>query len=65
MSATVQDTTTAATTDSEHACSAIWDAETAARMDEMIERCTGRPCPGNTGGQCPVVPRALTEAATA
>jgi hypothetical protein len=48
-----------------HACSAIWDAETAQRMDEMIERCTGHPCPGNIGGRCPVLPRALTEAATA
>jgi len=60
MSAIMQETTTTATTDSEHACSITWDAETVRDMHEMIERCTGHPCPGSVGGSCPTMPRAVS-----
>jgi hypothetical protein len=45
------------------ACEIVWDAETAQRMDEMIERCTGHPCAGTTGGDCPVLPRSTSSIA--
>jgi Helix-turn-helix len=60
MSTIMQETTTAATTDSEHACSIIWDAETVRGMHEMTERATGHPCAGSVGGRCPVMPWALS-----
>ena len=59
MTTIMQETTTAATTDSEHACAITWDAETVRDMHEMIER-TGHPCAGSVGGSCPVMPRALS-----
>jgi Helix-turn-helix len=59
MSTIMQESTTTATTDSEHACAITWDAETVRDMHEMIER-TGHPCAGSVGGSCPVMPRALS-----
>ena len=60
MSTIMQETTTTATTDSEHACAIVWDADTVRDMHEMIERCTGHPCAGSVGGSCPVMPRAVS-----
>ena len=45
------------------ACEIVWDTETLQRMDEMVERCTGRPCPGSVGGSCPVLPRSISSIA--
>jgi hypothetical protein len=59
MSTIMQETTTTATTDSEHACAIVWDAETVRDMHEMLERC-GHPCAGSVGGSCPVMPRAVS-----
>ena len=41
------------------ACEIVFDAETARKTDEMVERCTGHPCPGSVGGSCPVMPRSI------
>ena len=60
MSTIMQESTSTATTDSEHACAIAWDAETVRDMHEMIERCTGHPCAGSVGGSCSVMPRALS-----
>ena len=60
MSTIMQETITTATTDSEHACAIIWDAETVRDMHEMLERTTGHPCAGSVGGSCPVMPRAVS-----
>jgi Helix-turn-helix len=60
MSTIMHDSTTTATTEGEHACSIIWDAETVRDMHEMTERATGHPCAGSVGGSCPVMPRALS-----
>jgi hypothetical protein len=60
MSTIMQETTSAATTDSEHACAIAWDAETVRDMHEMIERTTGHPCAGSVGGQCPTMARAVS-----
>ena len=38
----------------------VWGAEKAQRMDEFVERCTGHPCPGTTGGDCPALPRSTS-----
>jgi hypothetical protein len=63
MSTIMQETTTTATTDSEHACAIIWDAETVRDMHEMLERCTGHPCARSVGGSCPSMPRAVSTVA--
>jgi hypothetical protein len=59
MSTIMQESTTTATTDSEHACAIIWDADFVRDMHEMLERC-GHPCAGSVGGSCPVMPRAVS-----
>jgi hypothetical protein len=59
MSTIMQETTTTATTDREHACAIIWDADFVRDMHETLERC-GHPCAGSVGGSCPVMPRALS-----
>jgi molybdopterin-guanine dinucleotide biosynthesis protein A len=50
------------TTDSEHACAIVWDAETRRGIHEMMER-TGHPCGGTVGGDCPVLPRSTSSIA--
>ena len=62
MSTIMQETTTTATTDREHACAIIWDADFVRDMHEMLERC-GHPCPGSVGGSCPILPRSISSIA--
>jgi hypothetical protein len=45
------------------ACEIVFDAETARKTDEMVERCTGHPCPGSVGGSCPILPRSISSIA--
>jgi hypothetical protein len=45
------------------ACAIVWDAETMRGMHEMVERCTGHPCAGSVGGDCPVLPRSTSSIA--
>jgi hypothetical protein len=40
----------------EPGCSVVFGYERARAISAIIERATGHPCPGRTGGQCPLLP---------
>lgn len=37
-------------------CEAVYDIETAGKVQAMIEKATGRPCPCIHGKVCPLIP---------
>ena len=42
-----------------YGCEVLWDAEKAQRVHELMEQGTGKPCPGEVGKRCPLLPKML------
>lgn len=38
-------------------CEVIWDEQTADKVEAMVERATGGPCPCRVGNDCPLLPK--------
>ena len=42
-----------------YGCEVLWDEQDAKRVHELMEQGTGKPCPGEVGKRCPLLPKTL------